>query len=298
MIILKILLWIILAVLGIILLILWLPIRAEAAFLGNKLTYKLKYSFLLLYDSDKRGLIAWYLRRKKKKDTEAGQDDFSPDEDISGDEDTSDIEEMSADTVPDTTEKPEEQTSVTPEEAPAEESAPAAETAEEELPEEEPEKPEKPKKEKHKKKKKEKDEIEFPKTLIDKADFVLDIWRAADRPILRIFKGVKLHELYIDFIIANEDAYKCALNYGRISGAAYNVLGWLGVLFNVKLKTVDINAGFGLDKSRWDASGKLSVRPITVVIAGAALLITYLFRYFIPYKLQERKLKKQAVRQK
>lgn len=298
MIVLKILLWIILAVLGIILLILWLPIRAEAAFLGNKLTYKLKYSFLLLYDSDKRGLIAWYLRRKKKKDTEAGQDDFSPDEDISGDEDTSDIEDMSADTVPDTTEKPEEQTSVTPEEAPAEESAPAAEAAEEELPEEEPEKPEKPKKEKHKKKKKEKDEIEFPKTLIDKADFVLDIWRAADRPILRIFKGVKLHELYIDFIIANEDAYKCALNYGRISGAAYNVLGWLGVLFNVKLKTVDINAGFGLDKSRWDASGKLSVRPITVVIAGAALLITYLFRYFIPYKLQERKLKKQAVRQK
>lgn len=298
MIVLKILLWIILAVLGIILLILWLPIRAEAAFLGNKLTYKLKYSFLLLYDSDKRGLIAWYLRRKKKKDTEAGQDDFSPDEDFSEDEDTSDIEEMSADTVPDTTEKPEEQTSVTPEEAPAEESAPAAEAAEEELPEEEPEKPEKPKKEKHKKKKKEKDEIEFPKTLIDKADFVLDIWRAADRPILRIFKGVKLHELYIDFIIANEDAYKCALNYGRISGAAYNVLGWLGVLFNVKLKTVDINAGFGLDKSRWDASGKLSVRPITVVIAGAALLITYLFRYFIPYKLQERKLKKQAVRQK
>ena len=260
MIVLKILLWIILAVLGIILLILWLPIRAEAAFLGNKLTYKLKYSFLLLYDSDKRGLIAWYLRRKKKKDTEAGQDDFSPDEDFSGDDDTSDIEDMSADTVPDTTEKP--------------------------------------KKEKHKKKKKEKDEIEFPKTLIDKADFVLDIWRAADRPILRIFKGVKLHELYIDFIIANEDAYKCALNYGRISGAAYNVLGWLGVLFNVKLKTVDINAGFGLDKSRWDASGKLSVRPITVVIAGAALLITYLFRYFIPYKLQERKLKKQAVRQK
>ena len=298
MIVLKILLWIILAVLGIILLILWLPIRAEAAFLGNKLTYKLKYSFLLLYDSDKRGLIAWYLRRKKKKDAEAGQDDFSPDEDFSGDDDTSDIEEMSADTVPDTTEKPEEQTSVTPEEAPAEESAPAAEAAEEELPEEEPEKPEKPKKEKHKKKKKEKDEIEFPKTLIDKADFVLDIWRAADRPILRIFKGVKLHELYIDFIIANEDAYKCALNYGRISGAAYNVLGWLGVLFNVKLKTVDINAGFGLDKSRWDASGKLSVRPITVVIAGAALLITYLFRYFIPYKLQERKLKKQAVRQK
>ena len=298
MIVLKILLWIILAVLGIILLILWLPIRAEAAFLGNKLTYKLKYSFLLLYDSDKRGLIAWYLRRKKKKDTEAGQDDFSPDEDFSGDDDTSDIEEMSADTVPDTTEKPEEQTSVTPEEAPAEESAPAAEAAEEELPEEEPEKPEKPKKEKHKKKKKEKDEIEFPKTLIDKADFVLDIWRAADRPILRIFKGVKLHELYIDFIIANEDAYKCALNYGRISGASYNVLGWLGVLFNVKLKTVDINAGFGLDKSRWDASGKLSVRPITVVIAGAALLITYLFRYFIPYKLQERKLKKQAVRQK
>ena len=298
MIVLKILLWIILAVLGIILLILFLPVRAEAAFIGNKLTYKLKYSFLLLYDSDKRGLIAWYLRRKKQKDDEADKDDDSFDDDTSVSDDTSDSADLSADDVPDMTAE-EENAPETDIDSAAETDAPTpsednvAETLADDIPEEKPEKDKK-----KKKKKKEKEEIIFPDTLIDKADFVLDIWRAADRPILRIFKGIKLHELYIDFIIANEDAYKCALNYGRISGAVYNLLGWMGVLFNVKLKTVDINAGFGLENSRWDAAGKLCVRPITAVIAGLSLLITYLFRYFIPYKLQERKLKKQAIRQK
>ncbi|MBO7396023.1 MAG: hypothetical protein J6U16_07910, partial [Ruminococcus sp.] len=134
--------------------------------------------------------------------------------------------------------------------------------------------------------------------LIEKIDFVLDIVRAADRPILKIFKGVKLYGLYIDFIIANEDAYKCALNYGRISGALYNVLAWLSVLFSVKLKTIDINPGFAVDKPRWDAAGKIKFRPITAVVAGVGLLLTYLFKFLIPGMLQDRKLRKQATRQK
>ena len=131
-----------------------------------------------------------------------------------------------------------------------------------------------------------------PKTLGEKLEALLDLWRAADRPVLKILKGVKLYELYIDFIIANEDAYKCALNYGRISGALFNLLGWLSVLFTVKLKTVDVNAGFALDKSRWDASVKVSFRLGTLVIAGIWFLITYIFRYFIPGKLQAKKLQK------
>ncbi len=102
----------------------------------------------------------------------------------------------------------------------------------------------------------------------------------------------------IDFIIANEDAFTCAMEYGSISGTIYNVLGWMGVLFNVKLKTIDIVPGFAMKESRWDAAGKLCVRPITAVIAGIQFLITYSIRYFIPYKLQERKLNKHAARQK
>ena len=68
MIFLKILLWILLAVLGIIVLILFLPIRGAVSYIDNKLTYSAHYSFILLYNSDKKGLVSLILKWKKKRD--------------------------------------------------------------------------------------------------------------------------------------------------------------------------------------------------------------------------------------
>ena len=289
MIVLKILLWILLAVLGIILIVLFLPIRAEASYIGKELRYKLKYSFILLYNSDKKGVIALILKWREKRKAAKVDSDSPPD---GSPPDGNSSEEVSSTAV--TVQQETALSTEVVENASETENAPS---------EEEPQK-------KQRKKKKGKDELPddtedtkeksglIPEPLLERIEFFLDIWRAADRPVLKIFKGFKISELYIDFIIANEDAYKCALNYGRISGAVYYILGWLSVMFNVKLKTVDINPGFALSEPRWDASAKLSFRPITAVIAGIGFLLTYLFRYFIPGKLQERKLKKSAARQK
>ncbi|MBR6069239.1 MAG: hypothetical protein IKP78_01420 [Ruminococcus sp.] len=290
MIVLKILLWILLAVLGIIVLILCLPIRGAVSYIDGKLTYSAHYSLILLYNSDKKGLVSLVLKWKKKRDEKKK----AKEEAASAADAPEPYEPPQAETV---SEPPAE--SVT---APAEEKPPQPveevkpETADTPATDDPFDDIDEPLEEESSKKKKKKDKP--PKTLIEKVDFVLDIVRAADRPILRIFKGVKLYELYIDFIIANEDAYKCALNYGRISGALYNVIAWLSVLFNVKLRTIDINPGFAVDKPRWDAAAKIKFRPITAVAAGAGLLITYLFRFFIPGLLQDRKLRKQAARQK
>ena len=293
MIILKILLWIILAVFGIIFLILLLPVRAEVSYIDKKLTYKVKYSLLLLYNSDKKGLIPWYLKWRKEKEAQNPEEDDSPVVD-----EISDTPDISADDVPDLEKEDTEETvtevSETPAEIPEEEKKTEETTenitAEEEISEEDDKK--------DKKSDKKEDKPKREKDILEKLDIVLDMWRAADRPVLKILKGVKFHELYIDFIVANEDAFTCAMEYGSISGTIYNVLGWMGVLFNVKLKTIDIVPGFALKESRWDAAGKLCVRPITAVIAGIQFLITYSIRYFIPYKLQERKLNKHAARQK
>jgi hypothetical protein len=292
MIVLKILLWILLAVLGIIVLILCLPIRGAVSYIEGKLTYSAHYSVILLYDSDKKGLVPLILKWKKKRD-----ENKKAKEEASSTSNTSEShDEPSVDTVS----EPPAESPPPPEEKPpqpaeevkpdTEETAPPADDSFDDIDE--------PFAEEESSKKKKKKKEKPPKTLIEKIDFVLDIVRAADRPILKIFKGVKLYGLYIDFIIANEDAYKCALNYGRISGALYNVLAWLSVLFNVKLKTIDINPGFAVDKPRWDAAGKIKFRPITAVVAGVGLLLTYLFKFLIPGMLQDRKLRKQAARQK
>ncbi len=286
MIVLKILLWILLAVLGIIVIVLILPIRGEVSFIGEKLRYKAKLWFIPVLTSEGGGVLGWLKKRRGRKKPKV--DDFSD----SGQDDLPDLDEDFDDLPLTPSEQRDETSEAAAEEAPQEEADQTAaqeEAAAEELPTEEPE--EEISSHKKKRRKKEKPPKE-PKTLGEKLEALLDLWRAADRPVLKILKGVKLYELYIDFIIANEDAYKCALNYGRISGALFNLLGWLSVLFTVKVKTVDVNAGFALDKSRWDASVKVSFRLGTLVIAGIWFLITYIFRYFIPGKLQAKKLQK------
>lgn len=297
--ILKIILYIILAVLGIVVVVLCLPVGAEAGFVGKKLTYKVRWWFLNIYDSDGKGIGAWgfkqwkKIKSKKKPDKPEkipdppDESDFiEPDEpeylpELSEAENTMSAEpETSADAEPEQSSEPEKSTNR--EDAPESENSDPFEDESDEDSNEDSD-----------------DEQKSGKSLMDKIEFILGILEAADRPLLKILKGVKFSEVYIDFIIANEDAYKCALNYGRISGAVYNLLGWLGAFCNVKYKTVDINPGFAQKNSRWDISLRLSFRPVTLVIAGIAFLITYIFRIFIPEKLKVRKLKKlNAARQK
>lgn len=287
MIILKILLWIILALLGIVLLILILPISADFSFIGGKIGYGAKFAYIPVFNSKGTGIVNKLMKRKKKN-----KKPDSEDEEPTEEKPVSEESAIPEDTVSESTEEPTE----TPEDTAAEHEEAEAETVEAvEVTEEEvetentedsednstPEKPIQP--EQPEPLEKPTNEVKEKKS---KLEFILGLWEAADRPLLRIFKGIKISELYIDFFIANEDAYKCALNYGRISGAIYNLIAWLSVLFNVKLKTIDVNPLFAQKKGKWDISLKISFSLITVVIAGIQFLIIYLFRVFIPTKIQ------------
>ena len=287
MIVLKILLWILLAVIGIIVVILFLPIKGAVSYIDNKLTYSAHYSFILLYNSDKKGVVAWFLKWKKKRDEKKKAKEEGENAELSTDK--PELTETSVSEKPPEAEKPPLESDTKPEPPKPAAEEPSFDDIDDPFDEEE---------DTGKKKKKKKKKEKPPKTLLEKIEFVMNIVRASDRALLRILKGFKIYELYIDFIIANEDAYKCALNYGRISGAIYNVIAWLSVTFNVKLRTIDVNPGFAVDKPRWDAAAKIKFRPVTVVIAGIGLLMTYLFRFFIPGFFRERKLRKSAARQK
>ena len=250
MIVLKILMWILLAVLGLVLLALILPVSAKISYIGGKLNYSVKYSFLPMLDSDGGGLLKKLKGRKNKvpeKKEAPDEDKTSESEEVSAESETMISESKAAEDVSEKNDTVSEKT---------ESSAP-------------------------KKSKRKRSESE-PEEKKSKLESILELWEVADRPALKIFKGIKLSELYIDIIVANEDAYKCALNYGRVSGAIYQLLGWFSVLFNVKLKTVDINPGFALSESRWDASVKVSLNLMTPVIAGIWFLIIYIFKIFIP----------------
>ncbi len=297
MIVLKILLWILLAVLGLIVLVLILPVSAEASYIGGKLSYKVKYWFINVMDSGGGGVMGWLKKRRakpkkpkkprppkaekkrKKKDEPAEllPAELPPEEALPAvQDDAADLPEVSgaADAIP--ADEPVTDTDdLFPDDGEDEDTG------------------------KKKKKKKDKhsssdDDEEEKKPLSEKIEFIVGIWEQAQRPLLKIFKGFHFDDVFIDFIIADDDAHKCALSYGKMCAAVYNGLAQLSELFTVRLKTVDVNAGFALDDSRWDAGAKLRFRPCTVVIAGLWFLITYIFKVFIPDRLRRRKARKAA----
>ncbi len=308
MIVLKILLYILLAVLGIILLVLITPAGGEFSYIDGKFSYKVKLWIINIMDSEGGGLYSWWKKRrskKKEKPEKPKKPKPAKEKKANKKKEREKYEwEKELDDIP--VNDPEEDM------LPAEPAAENAEsvTAEAQTSVKEEDEPDKKSKKKKKKKDEESDddffdddeeeqfENEDKKSLGDKVEFIVGIWESAQRPLLKIFKGFKLKDLYIDFVIADDDAYDCALKYGRYSVLVYNGIAFFSQLFTVRLKTIDVRPQFGVSRGRWDAAGKLSFRLGTVVIAGAWFLLTYLFRTFIPEKLRKRKLKKSATRQK
>lgn len=312
MIILKILLFILLAVLGVILLVLIMPVGGEVSFIGGKLKFKVKLWIINVMDSEGGGILGWLKKRKskkkpskkkkpkpqkKKKSKKKKKSDSPPDIVF----DTPAAEETSVQTA-DTAVQ---QSTVSAAPASSEESSGSGQaqtgfyTSGDEADEPEVEaSPDEENEETDGKKKKKKKKEKEKKLLDELVDMLVDIWGSAKNPLCLIFKAFKFSDLYIDFVIANEDAYKCALNYGRLSAVTYRGIAQMSRIFTVKLKTVDIQPAFGMKKGRYDAALKLHFRAGTFVIAGLWFLITFIFRVFIPGKIRKIKAKKSAAAQK
>ncbi|WP_294410683.1 hypothetical protein [uncultured Ruminococcus sp.] len=312
MIILKILLYILLAVLALILVVLITPAGGEFSYIDGKFRYKVKLWIINLMDSEGGGLYGWWKKRKankkdkpkkpkkekkpkpvkekKSKKKKKQREKYEWEKEL----DDIPVNDPEADMAPAVTEDTDSGAHTY-----AEDSSSGVTAHTDEAP-----------KEDDKKKKDEADGDPFEsdddddekdeekKSLSDKVEFLVGIWESAQRPMLKIFKGFKLKDFYIDFIIADEDAYDCALKYGKYSTLIFNGIAFFSQLFTVRLKTIDVRPQFGVSKGRWDTSGKLSFRLGTAVIAGAWFLLTYIFRTFIPDKLRKRKMKKSAARQK
>lgn len=295
MIVLKILLWIFLVILGLIVLVCAVPADVDFSYIDGKMKYRIKLWFFDLMDSSKEGFLD-KRKRKKKLKAEKKRKEAVPDS----------VEEYSP---PDEAERVQEDDELADMYDIADEDDVPPETADEPIADE----PVKEKKKNDKKKKKkEAAEDELPddwdvgededgeekKSIGQKLEKLGNIWLAAKNPASMIFKGFKFRNFYIDFIIANEDAYKCALSYGRYSTLIYCGLAQLSRLFTIRFKTVDIQPGFGLDKGRWDSSFSVRFRLGTAVIAGIWFIAVYLFRVIIPGKLKKRKEKRTAAVQK
>ena len=269
----KIFLIILAVIVGLIALILFIPVEARFSYKEKKIFYIVKYAFYSIIGSDlkkkpkkekkpekeKKPKKVKEKKVKKKKSEKAVENNVNSAE-----------TESHAATVCDSLGETEE-TTVT-------------------------ENKEQDKNEDKKEEKAETDKSDKSETnLSDKISFFLDIWSVGKKPLRKICKGFHFSKLYLDIKVADEDAYKCAMNYGRMCFAVYNSLELLNEIFTVKPEHIDVYAAFGEEKSAYNVSFTVRFRLGTAVGAAIAFLWAYYFRIHRP-KVKKRKIRRKNIK--
>lgn len=100
-------------------------------------------------------------------------------------------------------------------------------------------------------------------------EMIKDYVESASPPIKRLFKKIRVRDIYIDYVVGSDDAAKTAIKYGSICAVVYSTIKWLTTYFNVKAKEVNVEADFKAEKDDIFAYGKVKLRVSTAV--GCAL---------------------------
>ena len=281
---------IILMVLGILLLIivilLNIPVRVRAGYIGKKIIFELDWFFLRLFP------------KKEKQEPEKGEGSAeTPEEDTEGFADEKDEkeelppepEDEKAEEKP--SEKPDEKAEEPPETRPSDEKTEEKAEEKEEKAEKPPDKKDRKRKDRKRKDRKRKDRkekeedkghiadriIALAEDLAAKKDAVILILDLIMKDTVRFVKKVYFTDLYIDFEIANEDSAKAAVTYGGVSAAVYNIIGTLKSLTRCDVRTVDMVCLYNSPDFRYDGEITLRLRPASFVNFIFALLFKFLF---------------------
>ena len=109
---------------------------------------------------------------------------------------------------------------------------------------------------------------------------IMDYVCSAAPPIKRLFKKIRIRDLYIDWVVGSDDAAKTALKYGGICSAIYPLLEWMKLFFDTKVNEVNIEADFSAEKDDIFLYMTMKLRISTalacVIWLGWRVLKTYL----------------------
>lgn len=106
----------------------------------------------------------------------------------------------------------------------------------------------------------------------EKLELVKLLWRICGRNIKKIFKDIRIDNIFIDFTAAAEDAHKAALLYGKLNAAVYNGIAFLKQHIKMSIKSIGIRCRYDIEKPVFDCSVRINIRP-AVVIGNAFVLI-------------------------
>lgn len=93
--------------------------------------------------------------------------------------------------------------------------------------------------------------------------------------IKRLLKHIKFKRIILNINIAEEDAAKTAVDYGRVCSVAYPVLSYFESIASVKYKAVNISSDFESKQSQFDFSAVIRARIFFLIIAAIKIYFVY-----------------------
>ncbi len=117
-----------------------------------------------------------------------------------------------------------------------------------------------------------------------KLDFemIMDYVRSASPPIKRLFKKIRIRDVYIDWVVGSDEAGKTAIKYGGLCTAFYSLEKFLTMYFDAKIREINIEADFQALKDDIFIYLKLKLRIGTAL--GCALWLGFrVLKTFLKY---------------
>ena len=113
-------------------------------------------------------------------------------------------------------------------------------------------------------------------------DMIRDYIASASPPVKRLFKKIRIRDVYIDWVVGSEDAAKTALKYGGLCTAFYSAAEWLRAYMDAKIREINIEADFDAEKDDIFIYGTLRLRISTAI--GCALWLGFrVIRTYLKY---------------
>lgn len=109
--------------------------------------------------------------------------------------------------------------------------------------------------------------------VIKEIQAILDVVKSAIKPVGKILTGIRVKRTIIDIKVAGEEADKVAIQYGYMSTAVYNLLGFLKSNISMKIKRVTIKPDFVGNESEYFIQFNAKLRVIIVVMHVIDILI-------------------------
>lgn len=134
-------------------------------------------------------------------------------------------------------------------------------------------------------KKREKEELK------EKIKLIKMVLVSSKKGLKRILKGIYISDILVDITVADEDAAKAAINYGKISAAVYDGIAFLRTFFTVSIQKITVNCIYNSSTSSYEGECTVRLRPATVLVAAVSILWHLLIQY-IKMKQEEKQLMK------